>query len=550
MAKFTGEPSVMGGSELLRMVLLTFVAVGITFTWSIEMTYCTPYLLNLGLTKSNTALVWIAGPLSGLVVQPIVGVVSDQSTSRWGRRKPLMVVGTTIVAVCLVTLGFTRDIIKLFVGDDEDAVKQPSIVLAVFSIYALDFAINAVSRMSAVGHLLGYAAGAIDLLAIFGKALGSTQFQQLCILAIFFVLVTNAITCFTVTEKIQLPDLDEPKSKTSGLGVFREIWSTFRTLPPRIRAICWAQFWSWIGWFPFLFYSTTWVGETYFRYNVPDDAKDSKDVLGDMGRVGSTALVLYSSVTLIGSVVLPPLVKSPEENKSVSEKEDTERSAPGFVKRLNNKLGVYKPTLLNTWIAGHFMFSGAMAVAPFAASVNVATALVCLCGLPWTLAMWVPVALLGIEVNKVAGSGAEGESTQYRRLSDASDEDLELNNRRPSAETTSPYPEDNNRPSVETSLCPENNFEKKSPDSSDAELSGVYFGILNIFTTLPQLIASFISTVVFAILEPGESPELAHKAHPDEQADTGGPNAISICLFIGAISTFYAAFATRRLKSL
>lgn len=104
---------------------------------------CTPYLLNLGLTKSNTALVWIAGPLSGLLVQPIVGVVSDQSTSRFGRRKPCMFIGTGIVALALILLGFTRDFVRLFVGDNDDAVKKPSIVLAVISIYAIDFAINA-----------------------------------------------------------------------------------------------------------------------------------------------------------------------------------------------------------------------------------------------------------------------------------------------------------------------------------------------------------------------------------------------------------------------
>ena len=86
--------------------------------------------------------------------------------------------------------------------------------------------------------------------------------------------------------------------------------------------------------------------------------------------------------------------------------------------------------------------------------------------------------------------------------------------------------------------------------STTGELSGIYFGILNIFTTLPQFVATFISTIVFAILEPGKSPELAQHAHPDEHADASGPNAIAVCLFIGAMSTFYAAYATRKLKNL
>lgn len=82
---------------------------------------------------------------------------------------------------------------------------------------------------------------------------------------------------------------------------------------------------------------------------------------------------------------------------------------------------------------------------------------------------------------------------------------------------------------------------------STGELSGIYFGILNIYQTVPQFIGSFISTLVFSVLEPGKSPELATEAHPSEHHPTGGPNAISICLFIGAIAACAALVATRKL---
>lgn len=83
------------------------------------MTYCTPYLLQLGLTKSKLSLVWIAGPLSGLIMQPIVGIMADKSTSRWGRRRPVMIGGTVIVSICLLILGWTKEIIAAFVEEGE-----------------------------------------------------------------------------------------------------------------------------------------------------------------------------------------------------------------------------------------------------------------------------------------------------------------------------------------------------------------------------------------------------------------------------------------------
>ena len=102
---------------------------------------CTPYLLSLGLSKGQTSLVWVAGPLSGLIVQPIVGVLADESTSKWGRRRPIIAVGSVLVACSLLALGFTKEIVDSFVSPESAATA--TIVVAVLSLYATDFAINA-----------------------------------------------------------------------------------------------------------------------------------------------------------------------------------------------------------------------------------------------------------------------------------------------------------------------------------------------------------------------------------------------------------------------
>ncbi|SCN75301.1 related to sucrose transporter SUT1D [Fusarium fujikuroi] len=515
MASWSGQPAIRGSSEAVRMVLLSFVTIGITFTWGIEMTYCTPYLLNLGLTKSNTSLVWIAGPLSGLIVQPVVGVIADES--------------------------FTREIVGFVVTDDE-AAKRPTIVLAVLAIYVVDFAINAVmscskslivdtlpidkqqagaawsSRMSAIGHMIAYGAGAVDLLKLFGTTLGDTQFKQLTVISTIALLSSTSLTCWAVTERVLVAS--KPAQHEGRFKVFRQIWATLLNLPPRIQAICWAQFWAWIGWFPFLFYSTTWVGETYFRYDVPADARKSKDTLGAIGRIGSTALVIYSVITFAGAWILPMFVQSPEDNSFTHR---PPQAIAGFLTRFNK----VKPDLLTAWMFGHIMFAASMSLAPFATSFRFATVLVCLCGIPWTLAMWAPSAFLGVEVNKLGGgAGSDG---AYRRISD--EPDIEL----------SEISHD------DAALQLDHGSEVGMPSTaSTGELSGIYFGILNIYTTLPQFVGTFISTIVFAVLEPGKSPELA--GDEKKQPDPDGPNAIAVCLFIGAMSSLVAAYVTRKLK--
>ncbi|KAK3996335.1 major facilitator superfamily domain-containing protein [Cladorrhinum sp. PSN332] len=534
MSTWSGQPKVEGSSETVRMVLLTCVSIGITFTWGVEMTYCTPYLLSLGLSKGQTSLVWVAGPLSGLIVQPIIGVVADESTSKWGRRRPIIVIGSIIVALSLLTLGFTKEIVDSFVADKETA-RVLTIVLAVFSLYSVDFSINAVmscarslvvdtlpiqkqqmgaawgSRMGSLGHIIGYAMGAIDLVQIFGPTLGDTQFKQLTIIAALGMLGTAAITCWAVTERVLVSVRHDPHRGQGLINVVRKIWSTLQTLPPRIQGICNAVFWSWLGWFPFIVYSSTWVGETYFRYNVSVDAHESNDALGDMGRIGSTALTVYSTVSFISAWILPALIQAPEDDSFT-------HRPPASIAPLIEAFNKVKPDLLTAWVIGNVMFVCAMFLTPFATSFRFATAIVALCGIPWSVSGWAPTTFLGIEVNKLSsGNGNDSPAAKSLEMRDVS--------------------------AIERGLKP-----KADENASTGELSGVYFGILNIYVTIPQFLSTLMSGLVFAILEPGKNPELASEEHPGQPADINGPNAIAVSMVIGSLGTLVAAYVAQKLR--
>ncbi|EFX01167.1 sucrose transport protein [Grosmannia clavigera kw1407] len=550
MATWVGQPAIKGSSETMRMMLLTCASIGIAFTWGVEMTYCTPYMLSLGLTKGQASFVWLAGPISGMIVQPVVGVISDQWTGKWGRRRPFIVVGNILVVGALLTLGFTSEIVTAVLGNEGFTLGQGTtapiphrkivITLAVLALYVVDFAINAAmscvrslvvdtlpiekqqegsawsSRMASFGHLIGYGAGAVDLVAALGPTLGDTQFKQLTVIAAASIVCTSAVTCWAVTERAMLPshghshDMSDMGGLSRLIKVFRQIWSTLLTLPPRMQAICWAVFWGWIGWFPFMIYSSTWVGETYFRYDVPTDARVTNDALGDMGRIGSYALTAYSSVTVLAAAVLPLLVRSPFD-------ENFTHRPPKSIARFADFMEKSRPDLLNAWTCGHIVFAFVMFMTPFAMSFRVATLLVSLCGIPWTVVTWAPAAFLGIEVNRLTNSRG---GASHRRLRDSGD-----------------------LGKLEHGLS-----KAKSTETSSGELSGIYFGILNMYTTVPQFLGNMISTMVFAVLEPGKSPELAKDAHPSEHHSTDGPNAIAVIFFIGAFFALISARATRRLK--
>ena len=75
------------------------------------MGYGTPYLLSLGLSEQLTSLVWLAGPISGLVAQPLIGAISDSSQSRF-RRRYWIVAATVLLVISGLGLAFTEAIAR------------------------------------------------------------------------------------------------------------------------------------------------------------------------------------------------------------------------------------------------------------------------------------------------------------------------------------------------------------------------------------------------------------------------------------------------------
>lgn len=199
-----------------------------------------------------------------------------------------MILGSVLVGLFLLTLGWTSELVSFFVSE-EATRKNATIVVAVLSIYGVDFAVNAVqaccrslivdtlpisqqqlgsawaSRMTGAGHLVGYLLGTFNFGSLWASMFGSgenQQFKAMTVIAASALLFAVGITSHAVSERILLSSRDatSPSSKESMFGILQALVHRILHLPPRIQSICWVQFWSWIGWFPFLFYGSTWVG--------------------------------------------------------------------------------------------------------------------------------------------------------------------------------------------------------------------------------------------------------------------------------------------------
>jgi solute carrier family 45 protein 1/2/4 len=98
------------------------------------------------MSKALLAFVWIAGPLTGGLVQPYIGIRSDNCRMSWGKRKPFMVVGGAATIVALLTLAWVREIVGGFlsifgVDSGSKGTKIVVNIVATILMYCLDFGI-------------------------------------------------------------------------------------------------------------------------------------------------------------------------------------------------------------------------------------------------------------------------------------------------------------------------------------------------------------------------------------------------------------------------
>lgn len=475
-----------------------------------------------------------------------------------------MVGGGAATIVSLLALAWTRELVGNFLGIfgvpyDSKAVSTVSIVFAVIMIYVLDFAINVIqagvrafivdnapahqqdtanawaSRISGVGNIIGYLFGYVDLPKYFWF-FGNTQFKVLCVIGSIAMISTLAVTTLSISERD--PRLDGKPIEEGGgvISFFRDLYHSMRKLPPQIKKICTVQFFAWIGWFPFLFYITTYVGEIYAERYFAEDPNMSSEEIDEIWqrgtREGTFALFMFALTTFTSSVVLPWIIASnykpatrpartpmtPTTPRPLASGEETDyfnhispstkgssRSRRLLARLKSGNIEVKSLTLRRAWLLSHAIFALLTFSTFFIHTTTGATILVALIGIPWAMTNWAPFALIAAEISKRDAirqgyirppsplPGTPGGSVR--------DRDAEL-------------------------------LARGEDPSEGADQAGVVLGIHNVAIAAPQVIATLVSSVIFKILQ--------------KPRGSVGDDSVAWVLRFGGLAALVAAWLTRR----
>ncbi|GMH17438.1 hypothetical protein Nepgr_019279 [Nepenthes gracilis] len=320
-------------SPLWKLLVVASIAAGVQFGWALQLSLLTPYVQHLGVPHTWASFIWLCGPISGMVVQPIVGYISDRLTSKFGRRKPFIASGTTLICVAVVFIGFAADIGKRF-GDSLDSHTKPrAVAVFVTGFWILDIANNMVqdptrafladlskqdhrkmrianaffSFFMAVGNILGYAAGSFSKIYKLFPFTRTEACDIYCanlktcfMLDIVFLLSLSIFALLTVSEPAfqKSSEHDDP--------FLKQVKSSFKNLGKPMWLLFLVTALNWIAWFPFLLYDTDWVGKEVFGGDV--NGSDEKQRLYNMGvRAGSFGLMMTAATLGMMSLVVDPL---------------------------------------------------------------------------------------------------------------------------------------------------------------------------------------------------------------------------------------------------
>ncbi len=301
-----------------QLANMSFGFFGIQFGFALQNANVSRIFQTLGAEIDDIGYLWLAAPITGLLVQPIIGYLSDRTWHPyWGRRRPFFFIGAILASLSLfvmpnsstllmaalmlwildASINISMEPFRAFVGDKLPNEQRTSgfamqtffiglgAVIASLLPYIFTNVFN-VSNTAAEGVIPDsvkysfYIGGAIYLFAVMWTVFTTKEFPP---------------------ENIQ--KWEEEKLKSKGvLNGLKEIVGGIASMPKTMLQLAIVQFFTWIAFFAMWIYTTSGIAEN--AYGTTDTASKNYQDAGDW--VGVMFMV-YNGVSALAAFLLPLL---------------------------------------------------------------------------------------------------------------------------------------------------------------------------------------------------------------------------------------------------
>ena len=322
--------------SLAQIINMSMGFLGIQMAFGLQNGNASRILANFGADVHQLSWFWLVAPITGLIVQPIIGHFGDHTWSEtWGRRKPYFLIGAILCALGLVFLPNSASV-TAFIGANV-------LLLAVIFLALMDASVNVSMEpfRALVGDMLPKEQGTLGfgvqtILIGIGAVIGSTLPSLLTQMGISnvapegfvpdnviysfyvgaFILLLTIIYTIVTTKEYSPADFRafaNEEAAAESKARFSDIFKDFAKIPSNMWKLGWVQFFSWFALFTMWVFTTSAIATHHFGLSPTDTHSAEFNKAGDFV---SNLFGLYNLFAIPFAFLLIPLAKKIGKKKT------------------------------------------------------------------------------------------------------------------------------------------------------------------------------------------------------------------------------------------
>lgn len=311
--------------SIAQVFYMSFGFMGIQFGFALQNGNASGILQNYGAHVEQLSWFWLVAPLTGMIVQPIIGYYSDKTWNRLGRRKPYILVGTILCCIALLLLPNSANFFQvksaLMIGAGMLMVMDASINIAMEPFRALvadclpdsqntlGFSIQ--TFLIGIGAVLGswlpymmHEFWGVSASAPQGMVANNVTYS-------FYVGAVVFLGCILITI---LFSKEYPPAEYSAYHgesseketKFSHIFKDFKNMPNTMKQLGLVQFFSWFALFTMWVYTTPAIAHHVFKLPIEDT---NSDTFREAQTWTGIIFGVYNAVSAIYALMLPRIAK-------------------------------------------------------------------------------------------------------------------------------------------------------------------------------------------------------------------------------------------------
>lgn len=315
---------------------MSFGFMGIQFGWGLQLANMSGIYTYLGAKPEQVPILWLAGPVTGLLVQPIIGSMSDRTWNRLGRRRPYFLTGAILASIALffmpdssalwiaagllwildASINVSMEPFRAFVADKLN-IEQRTAGFAMQSFF-IGIGATMANGLPYIFRSLGVDDRGINAANQAVRIIPASVSYSFKIGAVAF-LVCVLWTVFTTKEypPENMEEFERKRRETYGDAkglakvlrviseLLREVSSAMREMPTTMKQLAVVQFFTWLGLFcMWMFFG---LMTSYHIFGAVNE-KDPRFTDGQAW--GGNAFAIYSITCFVVAFLLPPLARA------------------------------------------------------------------------------------------------------------------------------------------------------------------------------------------------------------------------------------------------